>query len=87
MLEATKVTSPEEKTLRDDLERHFSECPEILFAGVGGSPEEAMTITLGTKRPSLVAALLPNILKPVEDKLEGRNYKIVIVRGRSRARG
>jgi len=86
MLEGKKVTTEEEKQVRRELEEHFLSCPAVDFAGVAGAAEPGgkLVITLGTSRPRLVADLLAEYLPAAQSKLDGKNYRITIVRGRTR---
>ena len=89
MLEGKKVLSSEEKALRRELEDHFLLCPGVDFAGVAGAAEPGgkLVITLGTSRPRLVADMLGMYLPAAQSKLDGKNYRVAIVRGKTRTEG
>ena len=79
------VLTEKEQTLRREIENHFLSCPAVDFAGVSGDlqdPSGKLVITLGGRRPRLIANLVPHLFSL--ESLQNRSYQVAIVRGRAK---
>lgn len=84
MMNSVKVLSQKEKQARNELEDLLLSFPNIDFVGVSGAPGENVVVTIGTRRPKLVADLhTQQILNLLEEKLPNLSVKVAVVRGRT----